>query len=121
MTVLSSDPMLTIADQVTYCLSQYGYAFVEDDKVEALADTLKSFLKTAGIPINEEEAAAHLARRRGAPFPTLHLKGPIARHYGSDAIPSRGTPPRLHRSPCPRRPAYAPPRVPVIARGVAAS
>jgi hypothetical protein len=61
MTVLSSDPMLTIADQVTYCLSQCGYAFVEDDKVEALADTLKSFLKTAGISVNEAEAAAHLA------------------------------------------------------------
>ena len=31
----SSDPMLTIADSVTDSLSQCGYAFVEDDKVEA--------------------------------------------------------------------------------------
>jgi hypothetical protein len=61
MTILSNDPIVTIADQVTYCLSQCGYAFVEDDKVEALADTLKSFLKTAGIPFNEADAAAHLA------------------------------------------------------------
>jgi hypothetical protein len=61
MAVLSNDPILRIANQVTYCLSQCGYAFVEDDQVEALADTLKSFLNAAGIPVNEAEAAARFA------------------------------------------------------------
>ena len=59
----SSDPMLTIADSVTDSLSQCGYAFVEDDKVEALADTLKSFLKTAGIRVDPDAAAQALASR----------------------------------------------------------
>jgi len=53
MGVLSNDPMIGIADAVAYCFSQPGYAFVEDDKLEALADTLRSFLKTAGIPVND--------------------------------------------------------------------
>jgi hypothetical protein len=62
----SIDPMLIIADSVTDSLSQCGYAFVEDDKVEALADTLKSFLKAAGIPAHPEEAARTLSARSGS-------------------------------------------------------
>jgi glyoxylate utilization-related uncharacterized protein len=61
MNVVNGDPLLVIADRVTYCLSECGYAFIEDDKVDALADTLKAFLKAAGIPINEAEAAPYLA------------------------------------------------------------
>ncbi|RZU51741.1 hypothetical protein EV385_3574 [Krasilnikovia cinnamomea] len=46
------DPLIEIAEKVAFCFSERGYAFVEDDKVEALADTLGSFLKTAGIPVH---------------------------------------------------------------------
>jgi hypothetical protein len=61
MSVTTGDPMIAIADSVAYCLSQCGYAFIEDDKVEALADTLKSFLKTADIPVDATAAAENLA------------------------------------------------------------
>lgn len=69
MTVQSTDPMLIIADAVTDSLSQCGYAFVEDDMVEALADTLKSFLKTAGVSVDPITAARNLAARPGVEQP----------------------------------------------------
>ncbi|WP_412748168.1 hypothetical protein [Krasilnikovia sp. M28-CT-15] len=53
MNAPSCDPLIDIAEQVAFCFSERGYAFVEDDKVEALADTLRSFLKTAGIPVHD--------------------------------------------------------------------
>jgi hypothetical protein len=52
MTVHREDPIMEIAEKVTYCFSQSGYAFVEDDEVEALAEALRSFLHTSGIPIH---------------------------------------------------------------------
>jgi hypothetical protein len=60
MTVSPADPIMTIADNVTYYLSQSGYAFVEDDKVAALADALRSFLEAAGIPVDPATAAENL-------------------------------------------------------------
>ncbi|MBG0568164.1 hypothetical protein [Actinoplanes aureus] len=44
-----------IADLVADCLSERGYAFVEEDKIDALAATLEAFLLTAGIPTNASE------------------------------------------------------------------
>ena len=38
-----------VAEQVADALSADGYAFVEDDKIEALAMTLRQFLAAAGI------------------------------------------------------------------------
>jgi hypothetical protein len=38
-----------VAEQVADALSADGYAFVEDDKIEALAVTLRQFLAAAGI------------------------------------------------------------------------
>ncbi|WP_412743361.1 hypothetical protein [Krasilnikovia sp. MM14-A1004] len=52
MNAQSCDPLIEIAEQVAFCFAERGYAFVEDDKVEALADTLRSFLKAAGIPVH---------------------------------------------------------------------
>ena len=49
------DPLLWIAGRVADCFSKYGYAFVEDDKVETLAATLRTFLTEAGIPVNASD------------------------------------------------------------------
>jgi hypothetical protein len=49
MTVRLSDPIMGIAERVTYCFSESGYAFIEDDQVEALADALTSQAGTAAI------------------------------------------------------------------------
>ena len=48
----SHDPMQRITRQVADCFSEDGYAFVEDDKLEALAAALTSFLTDARIPVN---------------------------------------------------------------------
>ncbi|BFU46603.1 hypothetical protein [Krasilnikovia sp. MM14-A1004] len=55
MDVEHTDPMMEIAEQVTYCFAERGYAFVEDDKVAALADTLRAFLKTGGVAVSDHE------------------------------------------------------------------
>jgi hypothetical protein len=49
MTARRSDPIMQTAERVTYCFSESGYAFIEDDQVEALADALTRFLQTARI------------------------------------------------------------------------
>ena len=55
------DPIVSIAAHVADCLSASGYAFVEDDKIEDLADALRDFLDGAGIPFNVKgfHAGAH--------------------------------------------------------------
>lgn len=50
--VQSYEPMRRITQQVADCFSEDGYAFVEDDKLEALTAVLTSFLEDAGIPVN---------------------------------------------------------------------
>jgi hypothetical protein len=64
MTVRPSDPIMEIAERVTYCFSESGYAFIEDEQVEALADALTSFLETAGIPIQAQIAVEGRTARR---------------------------------------------------------
>jgi hypothetical protein len=59
VSVLSNDPMVDIADTVAYCFSQRGYAFIEDDEIDALAETLRAFLRTAGIAISNTEGTIH--------------------------------------------------------------
>jgi hypothetical protein len=58
----STDPMIDIADAVSALLADTGVAFVEDDHVEALADTLSAFFKTADIPIDQALAVAFSQR-----------------------------------------------------------
>jgi hypothetical protein len=55
MAIQNGDPLWRVADRVADCLSEHGYAFVEDDKLEALAAVLRSFLTAAGIPVNAGE------------------------------------------------------------------
>src|SRR3954447_24398029 len=64
MTAHQSDRIMQITERVTYCFSESGYAFVEDDQVEALADALASFLQTAGIPIQAQAAVEGRTARR---------------------------------------------------------
>ncbi|KHD75997.1 hypothetical protein MB27_19075 [Actinoplanes utahensis] len=52
MIAQTDDPIRDVAEQVADSLSHRGYAFVEDDKVEPLAATLRAFLQAAGIPLN---------------------------------------------------------------------
>lgn len=51
MSAPAADPLWVIAEQVADCLSQRGYAFVEDDK---LARALEEFLCAAGIPVHPD-------------------------------------------------------------------
>jgi len=60
MATAQATPLLAIADTTAELLIYSGcVASFGDDKVEALADTLAAFLKTAGIPVDEAAAAAH--------------------------------------------------------------
>ncbi|MCA2216285.1 hypothetical protein [Jidongwangia harbinensis] len=65
-----TDPITEIAEQVADCFSERGYAFVEDDHIEALAETLKCFLKTAGIPVQ-----VHAMEKVIVPEVPPHLAG----------------------------------------------
>lgn len=56
-----------IAEQVADCFSACGYAFVEDDKLEALAATLQSFLAVVGIPVNAANPAGAAPTAVGRP------------------------------------------------------
>ena len=68
----SYDPILRIAQQVADCFSENGYAFVEDDKLEALATALTSFLKDAGIPVNiVASALPKVARKSVVSVPSI--------------------------------------------------
>ncbi|MEU4424184.1 hypothetical protein AB0F81_26455 [Actinoplanes sp. NPDC024001] len=58
MGTASDDLLHEVAEQVADSLSQRGYAFVEDDKIEALTATLQAFLQTAGIPLNPSGRAS---------------------------------------------------------------
>jgi hypothetical protein len=48
----SNDPMQSITQHVADCFSEDGYAFIEDDKLEALSAALTAFLTDARIPVN---------------------------------------------------------------------
>ena len=48
----TDDVLLEIAAQVADCISQRGYAFIEDDDLDALAETLRSFLDNADIQVH---------------------------------------------------------------------
>jgi hypothetical protein len=48
-----------VAELVAWGFWKSGYAFVEDEKLGAVAVMLKSFLGTADIPVNEEAASAY--------------------------------------------------------------
>ena len=61
------DPILAIADKVADMIAYCGYAYVEEEHLIGLATALRSFLSSAGIPVNPELAVAHLRERRTDP------------------------------------------------------
>ncbi|GAA2713103.1 MULTISPECIES: hypothetical protein [Actinoplanes] len=46
----------SIAEAIADMMSDHGFAFVENDKLPALAVTLRGFLEAAGLPINPPQA-----------------------------------------------------------------
>jgi hypothetical protein len=60
----SIDPLRRAAGQVADCLAGSGYAFIEDDKLEALAATLRSFLLRAGIAVEQGQAGREIGAQR---------------------------------------------------------
>jgi hypothetical protein len=85
MSAENRDPLFQIAEQVADCFAEFGYAFIEDDKIEGLAALLGSFLTVAGISVNPS----------GAGRPTLDNEAhfPISRPIStqSDVHPKEGT------------------------------
>jgi hypothetical protein len=47
----ASDPLRCAAEQMADCISGRGFAFIEDDKIDALASMLESFLLAANITV----------------------------------------------------------------------
>ena len=66
MNVKERDPLRRIAEQVADCFAYSGYAFIEDNHIEGLANLLGSFLTVAGIPSNTADADAPI--RDGSRF-----------------------------------------------------
>ena len=62
MSIPKNDPLWRIAEQVADGISETGYAFIEDDKIEGLAATLQSFLLVARIHVQAADGDA--ARRQ---------------------------------------------------------
>ncbi|MFG1988409.1 hypothetical protein ACGFJ7_00310 [Actinoplanes sp. NPDC048988] len=60
------EPIWRIAGQVADCFSESGYAFVEDDKLEALSADLTSFLSEAEIPVSADADGSVLTNRHDA-------------------------------------------------------
>jgi len=51
------DALRHIAVQVADCFADSGYAFVEEDQIDGLAATLRSFLELADIPVIPPDVA----------------------------------------------------------------
>ena len=58
MSIPKNDPIWLIAERVADSISDTGYAFIEDDKIDGLAATLQSFLLVARIPVHAADANA---------------------------------------------------------------
>ncbi|GAB1643095.1 hypothetical protein [Krasilnikovia sp. MM14-A1259] len=69
MTDTNGDPLQRMAERVADCISQSGYAFIEDEKIESLATALQSFLRAAGIQ-PEDGHSRPAARPPAAPVAT---------------------------------------------------
>jgi len=112
MTVHNSDPLWPVAERVADCFSEHGYAFVEDDKLEALAAALRFFLTATGM--RDLRGAWRCLR--------VDEVGPAERdlHHGVE-LGRPAMPPRSTRCPTapprpPARPATAPPPLPARAQ-----
>jgi hypothetical protein len=63
------DPLLPIAELVADRIGENGYAFVEDDQLDEMVVVLRSFLTTAGVPINSHSEADASGDSNPAPAP----------------------------------------------------
>lgn len=59
MTGSRTDPMIDIAQAIANMFGHIGFAFVEDQHLEALAGALRAFLEARKIPIDEDRAAEY--------------------------------------------------------------
>ena len=59
MTDSKTDPMIDIAQAIASLFGHIGFAFVEDQHLEALAGALRAFFEATGIPVDEDRAAAY--------------------------------------------------------------
>jgi len=65
MSIQNGDPLWRVAERVADCLSERGYAFVEDDKLESLAAALRSFLTATGVPVSAVDARGEVPNAVG--------------------------------------------------------
>ncbi|MEU4693729.1 hypothetical protein [Actinoplanes sp. NPDC023714] len=70
-----NDPIDEIAEKVADLFAARGYAFVEEDHLEALAAVLSAFLLTAGIAVHETRPGAELTGPAAAPGHALPPSG----------------------------------------------
>jgi len=68
VTAQEADTLRRDAERVADCFAESGYAFIEDDKIEGLAEALKSFLSATDIPVNPARRS-HSTPDCDAPFP----------------------------------------------------
>ena len=52
----TDDRMMKIAERTADALAAAGLVFIEDDKIDALAATLRGFLITAGVHLDRTDA-----------------------------------------------------------------
>jgi hypothetical protein len=53
------DPMMNLAEAVAAVTADTGMAFIEDDKIGALRETLAEFLARERIPLDLEDGIAY--------------------------------------------------------------
>jgi len=58
----SEDPLISLASAISDLFGEIGFAYLDDEKVEALADTLRAFFKAAEISIDEARASEHFVQ-----------------------------------------------------------
>jgi hypothetical protein len=64
MDARNDDPLWRSAARVADCLSECGYAFLEDDELADLVDVLRDFLQARGLPNGEASGGDSSARPR---------------------------------------------------------
>jgi hypothetical protein len=58
----SADPASCFASAIADLFGETGFAVLDDENVEALADTLRTFLRETGIPTDEARGREHFER-----------------------------------------------------------
>lgn len=56
MDARNDDPLWRSAARVADCLSECGYAFIEDDQLADLVNLLREFIQARGFPSSDDDA-----------------------------------------------------------------